>query len=55
MMIKMKYIGDDRADIRHGEIYDTEEIADDSRMLSVIDRSGEKYCYPKDLFVSVGQ
>ncbi len=47
--IIVKYIGQDRTDIRNGEIYDAYEIRDDSRYFGVIDRSGEDYAYPKIL------
>lgn len=48
--IKVKYIGEDDVDIRHGEIYDAHKIKDDSRYYGVVDRSGESYAYPKELF-----
>lgn len=50
MKIKVKYIGKDMAEIRNGEIYDADEVKDDSRYYGVIDRSGESYVYPKTLF-----
>ena len=50
MKIKVKYIGKDMAEIRNGEIYDADEVKDDSRYYGVIDRSGESYAYPKTLF-----
>ena len=49
-MIKVKYIGDDRADLRNGEIYEAHEIKDDNRYYGVVDRSGESYAYLKSLF-----
>ena len=50
MKIKVKYIGKDMAEIRNGEIYDADEVKDDSRYYGVTDRSGESYAYPKTLF-----
>ena len=50
MMIKVKYIGEDMADIRNGDIYNASEVKDDSRYYAVIDRTGETYAYPKSLF-----
>ena len=47
---KVKYIGEDAADIRNGEIYEAEELADCKTMYGVKDRSGECYAYPKSLF-----
>lgn len=48
--MKAKYIGEDHADIRNGEIYEIEPMKDDSRGYSVKDRSGEWYAYSKKLF-----
>ncbi len=48
--IKVKYIGEDDVDIRNGEIYEANIIADDLRFYGVIDRSGESYAYAKKLF-----
>ena len=53
MKIKVKYIGKDMAEIRNGEIYDAEEVKDDSRYYGVTDRSGESYAYPKTLFEDI--
>ena len=55
MKIRVKYTGEDMAEIRKGEIYDAETVkgpgpAGWGETLSVIDRSGESYCYPKQLF-----
>ena len=47
---KVKYIGEDAADIRNGEIYEAEELADCKTMYGVKDHSGECYAYPKSLF-----
>lgn len=49
-MMKIKYIGEDRAEIRKGDVYKAENAKDDSRYYAVTDRSGEIYCYPKTLF-----
>lgn len=53
--IKVKYIGEDMAEIRNGEIYDAESMKGPvpsgwGEALSVIDRSGESYLYPRSLF-----
>lgn len=48
--IKVRYIGEDHADIRNGEIYNATLLKDDNRFYSVIDRSGDSYAYPKELF-----
>ena len=48
--IKVRYIGEDAAEIRNGEIYEAEELLDCKTMYGVIDRSGEAYAYPKSLF-----
>lgn len=48
--LKVKYIGEDAADIRNGEIYEAEELLDCKTMYGVKDRSGECYAYPKSLF-----
>lgn len=47
---KVRYIGEDAAEIRKGEIYDAEELHDSKNMIGVRDRSGEWYAYPKHLF-----
>lgn len=47
---KVKYIGSDKIDIRHDEIYTAYEVKDDKRFFGVIDRTGECYAYPKKLF-----
>lgn len=48
--IKVRYIGEDAAEIRNGEIYEAEELTDCRTMYGVRDRSGEQYAYPKSLF-----
>lgn len=53
--IKVKYIGVDRAEIRNGEIYDAElvkgpQIKGMGEALAVVDRSGEAYLYPRNMF-----
>lgn len=50
ILMKIKYIGEDRAEIRKGDVYKAENAKDDSRYYAVTDRSGEIYCYPKTLF-----
>lgn len=47
---KVRYIGEDAADIRKNEIYEAEELLDCKTMYGVRDRSGECYAYPKALF-----
>lgn len=47
---KVRYIGEDAAEIRKGEIYDAEELRDSKNLIGVLDRSGEWYAYPKNLF-----
>lgn len=46
----VRYIGEDAAEIRTGEIYEAEELLDCKTMFGVLDRSGECYAYPKELF-----
>ena len=50
---KVRYIGEDVADIRNGEIYEAEELSDCKTMYGIKDRSGECYAYPKSLFETV--
>lgn len=50
MTIKVRYIGEDRADIRYGDEYEAKQIKDDNRYYAIIDRSGESYAYPKQFF-----
>lgn len=54
---QVRYIGEDAAEIRRGEIYQAEDLQDSKTMIGVLDRSGEWYAYPKELFqqVSVGE
>lgn len=47
---KVRYIGEDAAEIRKGEVYEAENLEDSSTMYGVIDRSGVMYAYPKSLF-----
>lgn len=47
---KVRYIGEDDADIRRGDVCDAEELIDCTTMYGVRDRSGEVYAYPKTLF-----
>ena len=46
----VRYIGEDAAEIRRGEIYEAEDLLDSESMIGVLDRSGEWYSYPKELF-----
>lgn len=50
---KVRYIGEDAAEIRKGEIYEAEVLKDSSAMYGVRDLSGEVYAYPKSLFEKV--
>ena len=50
---KVRYTGEDAAEIRKGEIYAAHDIKDNSKMIGVQDRSGEYYAYPKQLFVKI--
>lgn len=47
---RVRYIGEDAAEIRKGEIYQAEDLQDSKNMIGVLDRSGEWYAYPKVLF-----
>jgi hypothetical protein len=49
----VRYIGEDAAEIRNGEVYVAHDLKDSSVMIGVLDRSGEYYAYPKQLFDSV--
>ena len=53
--MKVKYIGSDMAEIYNGEIYEAFDIKDDDRFYGVIDRSGEAYAYPKNLFIVMSE
>lgn len=46
----VRYIGEDAADVRNGEIYLAEDLLDSESVIGVLDRSGEWYAYPKELF-----
>ena len=46
----VRYIGEDSAEIRNSEIYQAEDLQDSKTMIGVLDRSGEWYAYPKELF-----
>ena len=50
---RVRYIGEDAAEIRKGEIYQAEDLQDNETMIGVMDRSGEWYAYPKELFQKV--
>lgn len=47
---KVRYIGEDAAEIRNGEIYPAHTLRDCSTMYGIKDRSGECYAYLKSLF-----
>ena len=47
---RVRYIGEDGAEIRNGEIYLAHTLRDCSTMYGIKDRSGEFYAYPKCLF-----
>ena len=47
----VRYIGKDAAEICNGEIYQAEELKDSRSLIGVLDRSGEWYAYPRELFV----
>lgn len=47
---KVRYMGEDAAEIRKGEVYEAENLEDSSVMYGVIDRSGIMYAYPQSLF-----
>ena len=49
----VRYIGEDAAEIRNGEIYQAEDLKDSKTMIGVLDRSGEWYAYPAELFQKV--
>ena len=46
----VRYVGEDAAEIRRGEIYQAEDLQDSKTMIGVLDRSGEQYAYPTELF-----
>lgn len=46
----VRYIGEDASEIRKGEIYQAEDLQDSNTMIGVLDRSGEWYAYPKEMF-----
>ena len=50
---RVRYMGEDAAEIRKGEIYTAHDIGDDGRLIGVKDRSGEYYAYLKQLFERV--
>ena len=50
---KVRYIGDDKAEIRAGDVCVAHDLRDDKRLYGVKDRSGEYYAYPKSLFEKV--
>lgn len=50
---KVRYMGEDAAEIRKGEIYTAHDLKDSGVMIGVRDRSGEYYAYPKQLFEKI--
>lgn len=55
MKIKVRYIGEDMAEIRKRDICEAHDVKGqtlkgEGELLAVIDRSGESYIYPKRLF-----
>lgn len=50
---KVRYMGEDAAEIRKDEIYTAHDLKEDSQMIGVQDRSGEYYAYPKRLFEKI--
>ena len=46
---KVRYKGEDAAEIRTGEIYMAHDVNRCTTMIGVLDRSGEYYAYPKSL------
>lgn len=47
---KVRYIGEDAAEIRNGEVYEAKKPTDWKTMYAVRDRSLEWYLYPRELF-----
>ena len=52
---RVRYIGEDAAEIRKGEVYRAESLSDCESMIGVLDKSGEWYAYPKGLFEVVAE
>ena len=50
---RVRYIGEDAAEIRKGEEYQAEDLADSKDLIGVLDRSGEWYAYPRKLFETI--
>lgn len=60
MKIKVRYVGEDMAEIRKGDICEAHDVRGqtlkgEEELLAVIDRSGESYIYPKKMFEIVGE
>ena len=47
---KVKYVGEDSADLRKGKVYEAMALEDTEKMIGVKDMSGEWYAYPAYLF-----
>lgn len=50
---KVRYKGEDAAEIRKDEIYTAHNLNRCTTMIGVLDRSGEYYAYPKSLFEKI--
>ncbi len=50
---RVRYTGEDGAEIRNGDVYDAIDISDHAGMYGVKDLSGEYYAYPKSLFEKI--
>ncbi|MBR3973259.1 MAG: hypothetical protein IKJ99_04850 [Oscillospiraceae bacterium] len=44
---RVRYVGEDAAEVCKGEIYQAKDLRDGKTMIGVLDRSGEGYAYPK--------
>lgn len=47
---KVKYVGEDSADLRKGKMYDAMTLEDTEKLIGIKDMSGEWYAYPAYLF-----
>jgi hypothetical protein len=52
-IFRIRYVGEDGADIRKGEVYSAKEVPSWNGVFAVLDRSGEWYIYPEKLFEKV--
>lgn len=50
---KVRYKGEDAAEIRKDEIYTAHDLNRCTTMIGVLDRSGKYYAYPKSLFEKI--